>query len=548
MGVPNVGVVTGRPLIGAEGLASYVAAGQPLLILDSRKLPPSETGFEKDKKGNLVMPSDTDATKTINIIKGLNANALTEDQVKACVMDADRVEIIRNGDGDAVDIKYTKRSYDGEKDGRANYEYAESWEKARLDFLRFQLQLMCNGSTNWYNECSALAALHAVKRNVRFKEEEQMRMERKKTGKRNAPVIGKAPTSLDDSQTLFGFIQREEEEIKKRAEATKDGAVTKTNEEGVDHVDVALSLYDDICRWNRKTTAMWALAMIEHLQETLQTATVEGEQSDTDRETGRLPPENSLNRWLLELSVDINFHWASMTGTGLDELGSQIWQQLKTLFTLTIDDAAKAESAEAGTLVERAGVFKTTKYKVEQEIYMQTMQVHHEANKADIATLAKNISNMMEKFKPEYQHNAEQDVVDNDIVDDKYDSLKAMLKNKNLKSGQVSRIQDLKNTFKQMATMSRLPAQNSPEGMRILRNIWDAVDIYNESAKTSKLVSKLMTFLMLVVATLIAGVTLLNLNTDEANPKWWNISIDARRNWVMALSIATSVLTAIRAW
>jgi len=117
-----------------------------------------------------------------------------------------------------------------------------------------------------------------------------------------------------------------------------------------------------------------------------------------------------------------------------------------------------------------------------------------------------------------------------------YLNLKELLSSSNVYSGNLDEPEALSRNINRVAKIDRLPTHNSLEALSVLRNAWDAVDIFSSVALRCKLNTKVSYALLLLLGMSVTMLVTFGLNRpDELDETNLKIS-------VAALSLLTSLI------
>ena len=94
-----------------------------------------------------------------------------------------------------------------------------------------------------------------------------------------------------------------------------------------------------------------------------------------------------------------------------------------------------------------------------------------------------------------------------------------ILKSRHVYSGNIGDIAALKGQVHRIAKLNRLPEANSLEATVILRQAWNCIDIFNHSADSFKLITKIAYLLLLLAGACISIVTVVGLNQPDIIPR-----------------------------
>ena len=122
---------------------------------------------------------------------------------------------------------------------------------------------------------------------------------------------------------------------------------------------------------------------------------------------------------------------------------------------------------------------------------------------------------------------------------DKKMALCNLLTSAKLYSGNLSEPRRLQRKIAEIAKIDRLPKANTREAMHILRQAWDAVDIFTHVSLKSKAVAKVSYALILLTGIAIAAVTVVSLNAPEL------LNAEQLSRVVLGLSLFGSVVAAV---
>jgi hypothetical protein len=84
-------------------------------------------------------------------------------------------------------------------------------------------------------------------------------------------------------------------------------------------------------------------------------------------------------------------------------------------------------------------------------------------------------------------------------------------------SGNLNDISRVKRKIEQVAKIDRLPGNNCLEGLMILQQAWDHVDIFTQAARHNKHVSKASFMILLLLGLSVIVVTVISSNWHDCD-------------------------------
>eukprot|EP00960_Hanusia_phi_P057441 763573-Hanusia_phi.AAC.1 len=113
----------------------------------------------------------------------------------------------------------------------------------------------------------------------------------------------------------------------------------------------------------------------------------------------------------------------------------------------------------------------------------------------------------------------------------------------------VSDVKGLRKLIEDLVRIGRIPEENSLEGLKILREAWDTVDICNYVSKSYKVIAKLGYIVILSLGLVITAITVLKNKVDRCETVASNCLDEGRtKTIIFFLSLSASIIGAILAF
>ncbi|EKX48124.1 hypothetical protein GUITHDRAFT_137062 [Guillardia theta CCMP2712] len=113
----------------------------------------------------------------------------------------------------------------------------------------------------------------------------------------------------------------------------------------------------------------------------------------------------------------------------------------------------------------------------------------------------------------------------------------------------VSDVKGLSKLIEDLVRIGRIPEENSLEGLKILREAWDTVDICNHVAESYKIISKLGYIVILSLGLVITAITVMKNKVDRCEVVAFTCLDDGRtKTIIFFLSLSASIIGAILAF
>lgn len=419
--------------------------------------------------------------------------------------------------------------------------YATTFEDAQQDLESLEYELIRRGGTNWYN-VSTFGHLHAVYNHVIRREE----------ASKAASSRMKDPKMILDAKSQKGKFIGEVIVLHERAAASTNDQdhVALHPSDTHDPANEATKLYRNLWVLRKKIYNRWALLL---LKEVWMYKLDEIEQDDI----------SGLSDWLMQRSLDCRLYCPNMEGSGL--LDTPLPNLIPTLMKLYGPGTNQPYFVEKlGHAENCLGLPGTRKLSVvvlcvDTDVVQPSM----------LSTVLQATRQVLEQM----QTHLEQVISQNDLspvelLCDDQPALRKLITDPKLYHGNLNNVQALKETIQQIATSSRLPDRNSEQAVRILKQVWDAVDIFSAEANYSKQITKTSYITLLLIGMTITLVTVSSLNSPQMvqidgadycpdglgnytqcpEDEWWHFDDDARSNIVVTLSLTMSLLGSITAY
>ena len=438
--------------------------------------------------------------------------------------------------GDAIDADPTSWTSDG---------YATSFEDAQRYLERFEYDLIRRGASNWYDMCT-LGNLHAVYDHVL---QCDLAPEITAHGPSTAPVQTnhRISTSGPKGKFIGQLIRQHEIHVANRHKKQKQ--INSFSKESDSPALQATLVLEKMRLLRRNVYYRWALML---LTEEWMPALDAIKQDDLA----------GLNAWLAERSLDCRLYLPNMVGNGIHTTPMVDW--IRRVMKRHGPQADQAYCVEELGHAETAMGLPGTK-----PLSVNVLRLNREVvEPALIPVVLTAMRSILQAMQVELEHLMHVKLTEHEVHGDIEPKLRKLITDSKVYHGNINDVKAMKEKIHQISTLSRLPDKNSPEAIRILAQVWDAVDVFSFEANKSKMIAKASYFGLLVIAMLITFVTVSSLNSPQMvikqgeeycpdgtgnytacdPPVWWHMSDVARGKFVAGLSLAASLLTSVTAY
>ena len=326
--------------------------------------------------------------------------------------------------------------------------YKSTLDAATTDLMKIERQLVASGTRNCYHACT-MASLREVIDNIKrhdLSEED-----------------GKLVKAKHGILQIHEVLKADEDE--RQAEQLGVDALDDITRAHIDPISEALDVFERLFSYQREVGWKWMLMLFEH--------TLEG--------VKKVVSIDEMNAWLRRISCYSHdfcqFFRRECPVLGGKQLSDVIFKKF-------------AKRGDLGFLVQCKGKVGENFCLTIMQIYQgPSEQVSKCANEDQWCSTYEGHKQKLIQTMEEFTGNVRQKVhcaVWNELSDSMngrhFLGLKAMFESDKLYTGNLHYPRQLKQRIARVAKIDRLPVSNSAAAMRVIRESWDAVDIFTYQA------------------------------------------------------------------